>query len=215
MNEGSGKIGYNISIQHVDNLQNLSSYTIPEEDARLMSDPVEAFLGWQADKKIPGRLFNAGLMKELIDYMSAQLRAVQMAKQEGTDIAAAIQKTSETALQNQIAAKATVDPVLKQQQPTQGPTAEEVYNKNTNPYVNPPAAQIDPISQTPINPQQYGGQPQQAIPGQYGGASPNFAPPTSWGVTGNNNSGWGQTAPQQPQSNPFSNPYNPFAAPKQ
>ena len=217
LNEGGSKIGYNISIQHVDGVQNLSSYVIPEDEARLMSDPVEAFLGWQADKKIPGRLFNATLMKELIEYMSAQLRAVQLAKQNGTDLAAAIQKTSETALQSQAAAKATVDPVLKQQQPAQGPTPEEIYSKNTNPYVNPPAAQIDPISQTPVNPQQYGsGQPQQANPGQFGGApNPNFAPPTGWGVAGNNNTGWPQSAPQQPQANPFANPYNPFAAPKQ
>lgn len=215
-----GKIGYNISVQHCDGLANLKTYRIPEEDAELMKDPVETFLGWQASRTTPGRLFNPELTKELIDFMSAQLRAVQMAKQQGTDISAAIKNTTEAALKNQAAqapAQTTNDPILRQQSPVAPqPNPADIYSKNTAPLSTPPAAQIDPISQNPIAPQQQPYQQQGHYDpindGSYGKSNNNgatFAPPSNWGVPGTGNTGWmqPQTAPtpQQPGMNPFSN----------
>lgn len=199
LNQGGGKVGYSISAQHCDNIQTLKDWTITEEEAELMQDPVEAFLGWQGSHEEPGRLFNARLMRETIDYMSAQYQAIQYAKQNGGDIKEAIKNTIDTALLGQVKAQASVDPILNAQSQQPETNVGNMYAENTNPYSNPPAAQIDPISQNPVAPTQ---------------SAPYSQP--SWGAAPQG-SGWGQ--PQQTSgSNPFAsapasnNPFNnPFA----
>ena len=198
----TGKIGYNISAQHCDGLQNLKDWTITEEEAELMKDPVESFLGWQASHEQEGRLFNSKLMKETIEDMSAQYSAVQYAKQNGGDVKEAIKNTTAAALAGQIAESmstpVTNDPILAGQQSANNLSQQKIetmYEGNTNPYSNPPAAQIDPISQNPVAP-----------------ASAPFSQPTGWSDASQSANPWG-AAPSNPfgqqpqQSNPFSNPF--------
>lgn len=154
MNQG-GKIGYTVSATHEsDKGPYLTNYGITPEEAELMQDPVETFLGWQAGKESPGRLFNHRLIQETIDYMSQELAAVRMAKSSGMSIEDAIKNTTAAAM---ISVPGGVvnntDPMLQQGQQPQGMTnPQAVMGANTTPFQNPPAAQIDPISQTPVTP---------------------------------------------------------------
>jgi hypothetical protein len=197
MNQG-GKVGYNLSITHEsDRGTYLKDYKVTDEEAALMQDPVESFLGWQKGHE-PGRLFNKNLMIETINTMSEQLAAVRMAKSSGMDVVNAMKSTSESAMRRQEAVATTNDPMLAQSLQAAGGGAGQpgsvvnpaaIYSQNTNPYATPPAAQIDPITQNPV--QQ--GQPQAAPYSQPGFARPGFG-------------GYGQP---QGQSNPFEQP-NPF-----
>jgi hypothetical protein len=153
MNQG-GKIGYSTTISHKYGINNpeINNHVITDEEAELMTDPVEAFLGWQAGKE-PGRLFNKSIIEEAIARMSAQIQAVQMAISTNTDVVQAMQATSQLA--------------LKQSAPVGGADAvNEVYvnqanvmNNNVDPFNNPPAAHIDPVTQRPIDNGFAGSQP--------------------------------------------------------
>lgn len=155
----AGKVGYTITATHeTDKFQYLSSYSVTEEEAEMMKDPVETFLGWQAGRNNnPGQLFNRNLIQETIDLMSRQLAAVRMARSTGADVLEAMNATTNEALKNQvpIGGMQTNDPIIAAQTDYQGANTmtnpEAVMNGNVNPYSNPPAAQIDPITQNPIN----------------------------------------------------------------
>jgi len=156
MNQG-GKIGYTVTATHEsDKGQYLQGYGVTPEEADLMQDPVETFLGWQAGKEGNGRLFNRKLIQETIDFMSQELAAVRMAKSTGMNIEDAIKNTTAAAVVGQPqGAPASTDPMLQAQtvgQPQGMTNPQAVTTGNTTPFQNPPAAQIDPVSQTPINP---------------------------------------------------------------
>lgn len=155
--------GYLVTANHeIGRAKNLETVVISEEDAQLMVDPIETFLGWQArrdDEAAPGtkRLFNPALTQEAITFMSEQLAAIRMAKQTGTTIADAINATNEKALQNQqytnTQGQATNDPMLADMA---AKTAQEntfsqaqIVNNNTDPFQTPPAAHIDPVTNAP------------------------------------------------------------------
>lgn len=156
-----GKIGYTITATHEsDRGQYLTNYGITPEEAELMQDPVETFLGWQARKEGDGRLFNRPLIESTIDSMTRELAAVRMAKSTGASIEDAIKSTQETAMMNTQAApgpvQTTVDPMLQQAHAAamggqQIVNPQAVMDNNGTPFVNPPAAQIDPVTQTPVN----------------------------------------------------------------
>lgn len=152
-----GQVGYTLTVQHVIGNTQVSSHTIPSEELELMQDPIEGFLGWQADKREPGRLFNRSLMEDLLANLNSQIAAVRASK--GINQGVASQMTSGTAMAGQQAQQGvpgSIDPMLavnngQVQAGMTNPAA--VMNGNTNPYQTPPAAQIDPISQQPVSPQ--------------------------------------------------------------
>lgn len=180
--------GYSVTASHeIGRGKNLEGVSISEEDAELMVDPVQSFLGWQANKdedNAPGqkRLFNPTIIQEAITFMSQQLAAVRMAKSHGLTLADAINNTNAEALKTQqptnTMGQATNDPMLAQmstpnnfnQQTVTNP--ESVVNSNTSPFQTPPAAHIDPMTNAPVGNSGFGGntgfggQTQQAAPFQ-------------------------------------------------
>ena len=145
-----GKIGYSITVNHaINNAAFMEQYQVSPEDAELMSDPVESFLGWQAKKEQPGKLFNAELIQEITVEMAAELAAVRAAKSTGGDVFAAVKATSEMAAQSMAqAGPVTNDPMLQgnsfgNPQPT-NPGA--VFGSNNAPFQTPPASHVDPVN---------------------------------------------------------------------
>lgn len=146
-----GQVGYTLSAQHVIGNNQVASHVIPSEELELMHDPIEGFLGWQADKREPGRLFNRTLLEELLATINQQIAAARAAK--GINPAVASQMTSGTAMASQAGVvPGSVDPMLASAQPMVGGMTNPsmVTMGNQNPYQTPPAAQIDPISQQPV-----------------------------------------------------------------
>jgi hypothetical protein len=167
INKGANP-GFDVSVSHQLNAKSyLAGVNIPEEDAELMSSPVESFLGWQAnrDNETPvaeRRLFNAKLITEAIEYMTNQLARIRIAKQQGGSIAEAIESTNQMILNSQVPTnnmgQATNDPILAQQAEmaskestnrNQTTNAEAVIAKNNDPQ-NPAAAHLDPITGAPV-----------------------------------------------------------------
>ena len=146
-----GQVGYTLTAQHVIGNAQVAQHVIPAEEIELMHDPIEGFLGWQADKREPGRLFNRNLMEELLATLNSQIAAVRASK--GMNQAAASSVTSGTAMASQTGMMpGSVDPMLAGGQPVGGMMTNPgmVMSGNTSPYQTPPAAQIDPISQQPV-----------------------------------------------------------------
>ena len=149
-----GQVGYSLSAQHVINNPQVSSQVIPEEEAEMMHDPIEGYLGWQADHGEPGRLFNRRLMEETLATINQQIAATRASK--GMDPGMAAAATSGMAFAGQGGnTPQTNDPMLQGQgvyaQPAGMTNPEAVMNGNTNPFQTPPAAQIDPLTQAPVN----------------------------------------------------------------
>lgn len=161
--------GYSVTCSHESGRsQMLSGVTIPAEEAEMMKDPVASFLGWQANREEgvadgQRRLFNTSLIKEAVAFMTSQLAAIRMSKQNGQSIEEAIKATNDLALKNAVAQQPkTNDPMLQAPQP-QAPqvNAERVISNNNSPFSTPAAAQIDPITGSPVTPGNTGfGQPQ-------------------------------------------------------
>lgn len=155
LNQG-GKIGYTVTATHEsDKGQYLTNFGVTPEEAELMQDPVATFLGWQAGKEGNGRLFNRQLIQETIDFMTQELAAVRMAKSTGMSLEDAIANTVATATVGVSAVAQSVDPMLAATQAQAAPQVTNpgaVFTDNNTPFQNPPAAQIDPISQAPVNP---------------------------------------------------------------
>jgi len=152
--------GYKVDVSHKFGVGNvLSQYTIDQESMDMMKSPVATFLGWQAsreDEETPiekRRLFNANLIKEAIAYMTKQLAAVRIAKENNQSLEEAIRATSESVAaegnSSYIPKSATNDPML-QGAPAQtnmgGISKEEIQSRNTDPYTNPASAHVDPVS---------------------------------------------------------------------
>jgi len=163
-NKAGGAKGYSISVSHeAGKASMLSNVAIPEDDAKLMIDPLANFLGWQAKKEEDGvpaesrRLFNAPLIKSAINYMTEQLASIRMAKANGTSLEEAIQKTNELTLstENTEATPKTNDPMLAEMQQTApSVNAQQVIEQNTNPFATPAAGHFDPITGAPVGAQQ-------------------------------------------------------------
>ena len=159
--------GYSVTCSHESGKsQMLSGITIPSEDIEMMKDPVATFLGWQANREEgvadgQRRLFNTSLIKEAVAFMTSQLAAIRMSKQNGQSIEEAIKATNDLALKNAVAQQPkTNDPMLQASQP-QAPqvNAERVISRNDG--TSFPAAQIDPITGAAVTPGNTGfGQPQ-------------------------------------------------------
>ena len=163
--------GYSVSVSHEYNRsKSLESYAIPEDDAELMQDPVETFLGFQSgarnsDEQVPcKKLFNAKLIKESTSFMAQQLSAIRAAKQAGTSIEEAIKTTTMDALSGQTpttpGGQVANDPVLTQMAEqnaaanggAQVVNPNSIINNNNNPFQSAPAAHIDPITSSPVMP---------------------------------------------------------------
>lgn len=162
----AGQTGYSISFNHVVGNPNLASQSIPEADFELMTDPLEAFLGFQARRDQDGvpvgerRLFNPTIIKEAISFMTRQLAAIRMAKQSNTDILDAINATNAAALSEATVKQAatTNDPMLAEAKNEQASNAntydvskERLAENNTNPFQTPPAARMNPITGDPVS----------------------------------------------------------------
>lgn len=169
--KNDGGPGFNISTTHTLGAgEFLANVTIPEEDMELMQNPVEQFLGWQAarDEERPAQnrhLFNSNLYNEVIQYMVDQLAQIRLTKENGGEVSKAIEATNEMVLKGQAPTntrgQVTNDPILakmaeesNQQQYVQAVRPESVVQKNTDPFGNPPAAHLDPMTGTPVGSQQ-------------------------------------------------------------
>lgn len=154
--------GFNISVTHQLNAKDyLAGVEIPEEDAEMMQNPIESFLGWQAnydgDNPVEQHhLFNARLIKEVVEYMTTQLAHIRMAKQSNSSIADAIDSTNKMITSAATNQPKTVDPVLNaQNQDVQAGnynTAQDpgkVVSRNDEPMNTPPAAHMNPITGQP------------------------------------------------------------------
>lgn len=185
INRSKTTAGYTVTVSHeAGRAKALEGISIPQEDAELMKDPVATFLGWQAGHDDDAefgykRLFNQNLIKEAVDFMTRELANIRMAKQSGTDIAEAIKKTNEAALANSVPTntmgQVTNDPILAQmtQNSQTNINPETIIANNTHPFQTPPAAQIDPVTSSPVGNNgfgggfNFGGMPQnQGTPGQ-------------------------------------------------
>ena len=172
-----GKIGYSITVNHaINNAAFMEQYHISQEDAELMQDPVESFLGWQASKDQPGKLFNAKLIQEITSEMAAELAAVRAAKSTGGDVFAAMKKTSEMAANSIPATPMTNDPMLQQGMAPGATNPGAVFGANNAPFQTPPASHVDPINPQPMQQGAPYQQPGFAQFGQagYGASQPGF-----------------------------------------
>lgn len=172
-----GKIGYSITVNHaINNAPFMEQYHISQEDADLMQDPVESFLGWQASKDQPGKLFNAKLIQEITSEMAAELAAVRAAKSTGGDVFAAMKKTSEMAANSIPATPMTNDPMLQQGMAPGATNPGAVFGANNAPFQTPPASHVDPINPQPMQQGAPYQQPGFAQFGQagYGAGQPGF-----------------------------------------
>ena len=172
-----GKVGYSITVNHaINNAAFMEQYRISQEDAELMQDPVESFLGWQASKDQPGKLFNAKLIQEITAEMAAELAAVRAAKSTGGDVFAAMKATSEMAANSIPATPMTNDPMLQQGMAPGATNPGAVFGANNAPFQTPPASHVDPINPQPMQqgaPYQQPGFAQFGQPG-YGATQPGF-----------------------------------------
>lgn len=134
------------------------------------------------------RLFNRNLIREAIDYMTNILAKTRLAKESGTSIEEAIEATNQTVLAHQKPTNAggveTNDPILADmareatQQQGQGSWAggfgggnnfvtnensQRIVENNTNPFQNPAASHLDPISGAPMAPDNFGQQQSQEV----------------------------------------------------
>lgn len=172
-----GKVGYSITVNHaINNAAFMEQYRISQEDAELMQDPVESFLGWQASKDQPGKLFNAKLIQEITAEMAAELAAVRAAKSTGGDVFAAMKATSEMAANSIPATPMTNDPMLQQGMAPGATNPGAVFGANNAPFQTPPASHVDPINPQPMQQGAPYQQPGFAQFGQagYGASQPGF-----------------------------------------
>ena len=157
--------GFTTSASHeFGNITSIANSVIPEEDAELMQDPVQSFLGWQAnrDEENPmgqKRLFNSNLIKEAIEFMTKQISAIRMASQRGVSISDAIEATNQEILAAQTPTnrmgQTTNDPLLAKMSGgvdsgsvgVIDPTA--IVENNTDPFQTPPVSRVDPITSAP------------------------------------------------------------------
>ena len=174
--------GYTCTVSHeTGRSQMLSGVTIPAEDAEMMKDPVYTFLGWQANREEgvedgQRRLFNANLIKEAIAFMTQQLAAVRMAKQNDQSIDTAIKNTNDLVLKSiTVSQPKTNDPMLASAQAAAPQVnAAKVVENNTAPFSTPPASHLDPITGAPVAPSATPGFGQPAQP--QGNPAPFTAP---------------------------------------
>ena len=208
INRPQGQPTYNISFNHTPGVQSLAAIEIPEADYELMKDPLETFLGFQArrdQEDVPvgeKRLFNPTLVKEATAYMTRQLAAIRMAKQNNTDLAEAISATNAAALAEASANRAANVTVTKDPMLAEAKTTAPAYEVNAatvnaatneNPFQTPPAARMDPMTGEP-----FGNEAPVANPG-FGAPTTGNAPFTQPGF------GFGGGTPS---GNPFAAPGN-------
>ena len=167
VNRDNNAPGFVFSTQHiVGRSEFLKDVKIDPEEAVLMQDPVETFLGWQAnreDESVPvgkRHLFNAKLINEAIDFMTKQLESVRLAKQNNTSIEDAITKTNQEATTGNFnsstdtVGQTTNDPMLASMNNEAAKAkmnintatdTQKVVNNNTQPFTSPAAAHFDPM----------------------------------------------------------------------
>lgn len=169
-NKAKAGLGFDVSVNHMINNNNISKITIPEDKMELMQDPLETFLDKQAryeEGVAPEnrRLFNAELMNEALEFMVSKLAAIRTAKAAtaslgNTDldltsikdvILGAATITNSEAISSTPNAVTTNDPMLKQEE---GVSAEQIIANNNAPFQTPPVFHADPTSGAPVNTQQ-------------------------------------------------------------
>lgn len=163
----STRPGFTFTVAHATGKADyLQGVQISQEDMDLMSDPIEAFLGWQANPHAAEntpvgqrRLFNEKLIRDAVNFMSMQLQEIRMSKQAGNDPKVAIEAVNERVLNSQVPTDTmghtTNDPLLAdlaKKTPDQNTIvdAQDVISKNQDPFATPPSSQIDPITGMPI-----------------------------------------------------------------
>jgi hypothetical protein len=171
------RIGFSVSANHTCNIPTsmTAGLKISAEDAELMKDPIRTFLGWQAGET---KLFNEQVITSIIEEMNRTI-----AKYSNSAVyanpAAAVQATVATA--QSVQAAPTNDPMLAgMNAPQQNVVmnAAQMGQVNNDPFVTPPAAQVDPITGMPANYAGFQAQPQvapQQVAANLGYQAPAFA----------------------------------------
>lgn len=155
-------IGYSVNASHTSSLSPaaVEGLEISPEDMELMQDPIRTFLGWQAGPE--GKLFNEPLITSTIEEMNKIIAKFSNSAAYANPMmaAAATQSTAQAAAYQPAP---TMDPMMASMaaqnvapQQTMVQTPAQMAQANDNPFVNPPAAQFDPMAGVPNN---YGQQP--------------------------------------------------------
>lgn len=174
--------GYRIGVSHAANLaQNVSGiYTISQEEADAMKDPVKNFLGFQAGDK--PNMFNQEIIEYEIEEMSKLIARVNSASVAFNASSVSNAQVNTAMAQQAPSPVYTPDPIVAKYQQehqnvapqqTMSQTQDQISSNNTDVYSNPPAAQIDPVTGAPVN---YGQAPQPSA-SQFGYSAPSFANP--------------------------------------
>lgn len=192
--------GYSVGVSHAANLApNVTGgYSISEEQANAMKDPVRNFLAWQSGPEGKST-FNREVIEYIINQMTQMYSKINSASVSySTNSVSQAQVNTAVGAVQQRNPQQYVDPIVAQYnaqhsnvapQQTMVQTPSQVAANNTNVYSVPPAAQIDPVTGAPSNM----GTPQQS---SFGYNAPSFANPSAG----------------QGQPNPFLNaPANPFS----
>lgn len=148
VNRAATNIGFDVNASHAVGLGVDNSNVISEEDAELMQDPVRNFLGWQAGEGPVG--FNEPLINKIIDQMNIMISKIG-SPASLIDPTAVADATNMAAMGPQ-QVNPTNDPMLAANMGAQQVDPNRFVENNSNPFVNPPAAQFDPVSQVPNNP---------------------------------------------------------------
>lgn len=189
VNKDSNGIGFKISASHAVGLAPDNSNAISEEDAKMMEDPILNFLGWQAGEGSPVG-FNEPLINRIIEQMSLTISKIG-SPAFSADPNMVANNTNAAAIGQAMPINPTNDPMLANMNQAQV-DPNRIVDNNSNPFVNPPAAQFDPLTQVP-NPGQQPNVNQQMY------QQPAFAQAAAQ-----------MMSPQQAQGAPQSYPNNPF-----
>lgn len=148
----SGSIGYTCTAKHeTDKQAYLKNDVITAEEAELMGDPLERFLGAQASTEYPGRLFNRFVYQDIIAHLNEMLVKIRMSG-AGDGMAAA---TTSAQAMGTFPQGQSNDPMVRTDNPYgRVVNPDAVMNGNNNPSQQPPAAHMDPIGMNPVGGQQ-------------------------------------------------------------
>lgn len=155
----SGPAGFEVKATHQTSDQ-FRTLEVPGDVLAEFTDPVETFLGWQANRQddVPvgqRRLFNAKLIKMAINHM------IQLLSSNGLEVSGqatlATNQTAQNSLPQPQQAGYVPDPMFAQEARQQQQANQEVMGRvqqnNTNPYQTPPAAHFDPVTSAPVQPE--------------------------------------------------------------
>lgn len=136
VNNAPTGIGFVCSASHCTNMPADNENVIPEADVALMEDPIRNFLGWQAGDA-PNN-FNEAVITRAIEEMN-----MMIAKLSSPSVSYSVNPQTQPV---PAPTPMTNDPMLGQVMPQEAPMLNPGA-MNPNPFMTPPSAQLDPMTQ--------------------------------------------------------------------